>query len=104
MADRSRAQRNAAAVDVQPAATFEDLTDDVLIVVIDLLRVRVFFRTEGDETAGKSPFLEAVLVTNLVVEFGKALESGSKVDDFHLESGHSLRHSSNVLNVLNDLE
>src|SRR4030095_16429651 len=83
MADRSWAQRNAAAVDTQPAATFEDLTDDVLIVVIDLLRVRVFFRTEGDETAGKSLFLEAVLVTNLVVQFGKALEGGSKVDDFH---------------------
>src|SRR5215813_910075 len=37
MADHSQAKRNAAIIDAQPAATLEDLTDDVLIVVVDLL-------------------------------------------------------------------
>src|SRR5215470_10572193 len=33
MADHSRAERNTATIDAQPAATLEDLTDDVLIAV-----------------------------------------------------------------------
>src|SRR5262245_52303793 len=81
--DRSGAKRNTATINAKPAATFEYLTDDVLIVVVDLLRVRVFLWTKGDEPGGKSLFLEAVLVTNFFVQFGKPLESGSKVDDFH---------------------
>src|SRR5215475_12310690 len=37
MADRSRAERNTATIGAQPAATLENLTDDVLIAVVDLL-------------------------------------------------------------------
>ena len=40
---------------------------------------------KGDEPGGKGLFLEAALVTNFVVEFGKSLESGSEVDNFHGE-------------------
>src|SRR5215467_3984270 len=37
MADHSQAKRNAAIIDAQPAATLEDLTDDVFVAVVDLL-------------------------------------------------------------------
>jgi hypothetical protein len=40
---------------------------------------------KGDEPGGESLFLEAVLVTNFVVEFGKPLESSLEMDDFHGE-------------------
>ena len=101
VADDSGAQLNAAAIDAQPAATFEDVADHVFIGVNDLLGVRVFVRTEGDQTAGKSLFLKAVLVANLIVEFGKPLERGLEVDDFHL-AGNCCDDGSNVLNDWND--
>ena len=66
------------------------------------LESELLFGLEGDQTAGKNLGLKAVFVANLIVEFGKPLERSLEVDDFHLESGHSLRHGSNVLNVLND--
>ena len=43
VADDSWAQLNAAAIDAQPAVTFEDLTDHVFIAVADLLESEFLF-------------------------------------------------------------
>ena len=70
VADDSGAQLNPAAIDAQPAATFEYVADNVFVGVNDLLGVQAFVRTEGDQTAGELFFLEATSIADLVIERG----------------------------------
>ena len=103
VADHSGAQLNTASVDAQPPVTFYNVADNIFVIVVYLLTVRVSLETKGDETAGELLRLETALMTDLGIEFGQLLESVLELDDFHTESRHSPRHSTNVLNVLNDL-
>ena len=81
--DESWTQPNSTSIDAQAAAASEDVTHHIFIGMNDVLGIRGFRRTKGDEAAAELLFLEAVLVANLVVEFGKALKRGLEIDDFH---------------------
>ena len=83
VADHSGAQLNAALVDAQPAAAFENVTDDVLVVMINLLAVGVSIEAKGDETAGELLPLNAALMTDLGIEVGELFERVPEIDDFH---------------------
>jgi hypothetical protein len=83
VADHSGAQLNAAPVDAQPPATFENVADNVFVVVVNLFTVGVSVETKGDETSGKLLLLEAAPMTDLGIEFGQLLESVLELDDFH---------------------
>ena len=87
VADDSGAQLNPAAIDAQPAATFEYMADNVFVGVNDLFGVQAFVRTEGDQTAGESLFLEAASVANLIVEFGKRLRAVWRLMTFIVKIG-----------------
>jgi hypothetical protein len=83
VADHSGAQLNAALVDAQPAAAFENVADYVFVVVINLLGISVSMETKGDETAAELLLLKAALMTDLGIESGEMLERGLEVNDFH---------------------
>ena len=48
VADRSRAKRDAPPMNAQASASFEDVTDDVFVVVVDLLGIGACAGTEGN--------------------------------------------------------
>ena len=48
VADRSRTKRNPSTVDAQATAPFDDVADDILIGVVDLFRIGILCRAEGD--------------------------------------------------------
>ena len=69
VADSSRSQRDAFAVDAQPAAAFDDMANDVFVVVVDLFSVRALVWAESDQAAGELLFFEAVGVADFVIDF-----------------------------------
>ncbi|HEY6365192.1 MAG TPA: hypothetical protein VI585_10440 [Candidatus Binatia bacterium] len=90
VADHSGAQLNAAPVDAQPPVTFDNVADNIFVIVVYLLMVRVSLETKGDETAGELLRLETALMTDLGIEFGQTLERVLELDDFHFSMGLAL--------------
>ena len=84
VANRSRTQSNSPAVDAEPPAAFDHVTDDVFVTVIDLLVVWVFLRAERDKAAGEIFLFKAILATNFLVDFAQPFECRVDLDGFHL--------------------
>lgn len=82
VADRSGAQRKTPAVYPEPSAAFQDVTNDVLIVVVDLLWIGFPLWPEGDESGGERLLFEATFIADFVVYFFKPLERLLQSDGF----------------------
>jgi hypothetical protein len=63
------------------------MADDVFVGVIDLFRIAILGRAEGDQAAGELLGCEAVGIANLVVELFKTFERGVDLDEFHFKLG-----------------
>ena len=75
VADYAGFQRNSFAINSQAAGAFDDVADHVFVRVVDLFRVGILARFEGDQAAGELFPGEAVGVANLVVEMFEALKN-----------------------------
>jgi len=87
MANCSRSERNALAVDPQLSGAVKHVTDDVSILMADLFEVGILGRPEGDQAAGEVVFFEAVGVTNFIGDFFETLQRRIEFDDFHVIQG-----------------
>jgi hypothetical protein len=74
---------NAAPVDAQAPATFDNVANHVFVIVINLLTVGVSVEPKSYKTASELLLLEAALMTDLGIEFGEMLERVLEIDDFH---------------------
>ncbi len=72
--DHSRPQLNPPTVEAQASAAFNHITDDVFVIMFDLLWVRGFSRTEGDKPAGERLRFKTTLVTDLRIDAAEVFE------------------------------
>ena len=89
VADSSRSQRDAFAVDAQPSAALDDVANDVFVVVVDLFSDGALVWAESDQSAREMLFFEAVGVANFFIDFLETLQRRVYLDDLH--SGLGMR-------------
>jgi hypothetical protein len=63
------------------------LADNVSVIVVDLFAIGISGWSKCDQAAGEMVGLEAVGVTDFIVDFLQALQRGVELDDFHLKKG-----------------
>ena len=81
VADDAGPQGNTPAIDAQPSSSFENMTDDILVVVLNLRGIRAFAGTKGNQAGSKLRLFDTTRITNLLVDFRHAPQGFGDLDN-----------------------